>query len=277
MRPENLSKGSAMSKRVVVDIVDHVASVRMSRPEKQNALDSAMFEGLSEAGRSLQHEAGVRAVILHAEGEHFCAGIDVSMFSSGAVSPEKLDRLEDSIANYFQHPAYVWKELRVPVICVVKGNTFGGGLQIALGADIRIASPNARLSIMEVNWGLIPDLAISSSLKQVMPLDRIKELTFTGRIVDGEEALALGLVTQLSTDPLAAARAMAKQIAASSPDAIQSAKRLIDEGFKLSDEESLRMEAELQLGVLAGPNQAEAVKARLAKRSPEFKDRLSSK
>lgn len=261
-----------MSNRVVVDIHEHVASVRLSRPEKQNALDFAMFEALSEAGRELKSNAAVRAVVLHGEGEHFCSGIDTTFFASGGVDPAMLQPLEDSAANFFQHPAYVWRELSVPVICAIDGNCFGGGLQIALGADIRIASPTARLSIMEIRWGLIPDIAISATLRNVMPIDRVKALTFSGRIVSGDEAASLGLVTQANDEPLDAAITMASSIAASSPDAIRSAKHLINESWALSDAETLKLEAELQLNVLAGPNQAEAVRAQMERRPPKFSD-----
>ena len=262
-----------MSNRVVVDTQDHVASVRLNRPGKQNALDFAMFEALSDAGRALKSDATVRAVVLHAEGEHFCSGIDTGFFASGGVEPGMLKPLDDSPANFFQHPAYVWRELPVPVICAIEGNCFGGGLQIALGADIRIAAPAARLSVMEIRWGLIPDIAISATLRNVMPVDRVKELTFSGRIVSGEEAAALGLVTQVDDAPVDAAMAMAKAIASSSPDAIQSAKRLINESWALSDAETLKLEAELQLKVLAGSNQAEAVRAQMQRRPPNFADR----
>ncbi len=261
-----------MSNRVVVDIKDHVASVRMSRPEKQNALDWAMFEQLSEAGRALKSNPEVRAVLLHAEGEHFCAGIDTSVFATGGIEMDMFKPREDSSANFFQHPAYVWRELEVPVICAIEGNCFGGGLQIALGADIRIASPNARLSVMEIRWGLIPDLGLSATLRNIMPIDRVKELTFTGRIVDGEEAGSLGLVTQVSDTPLDAAMALATAIAASSPDAIQTAKRLLNDCWALSDAETLQLEAQLQLKVMAGPNQAEAVRAQMERRPPQFTD-----
>ena len=259
-----------MSDRVVVDVQDHVASVRLNRPEKQNALDFEMFEALSQAGRALRSDMAVRAVVLHGEGEHFCSGIDTGFFASGGVEPGMLKPLDDSPANFFQHSAYVWRELAVPVICAIDGNCFGGGLQIALGADIRIASPAARLSIMEIRWGLIPDIAISATLRNVMPIDRVKELTFSGRIVGGEEAATLGLVTQVNAAPRDAAMAMAKSIAASSPDAIQSAKQLINDSWALSDAETLKLEADLQLDVLTGPNQAEAVRAQMERRPPKF-------
>lgn len=261
-----------MSNRVVVDVVDHVASVRLNRPEKQNALDFDMFEALSAAGRALKSDATVRAVVLHAEGEHFCSGIDTSVFANSGLAADMFQPCDDSAANTFQHPAYVWRELSVPVICAVQGNCFGGGLQIALGADIRIAAPTARLSVMEIRWGLIPDLAMSATLRNVMPIDRVKELTFSGRIVSGDEAASLGLVTQLNDAPLDAATAMAQSIATSSPDAIQSAKRLINDSWALSDAEALRLEAELQLKIFAGPNQAEAVRAQMERRPPKFSD-----
>ena len=174
--------------------------------------------------------------------------------------------------NWFQRAAYDWLRLPVPVIAALHGNCFGGGLQIALGADIRIAAPDARLSVMEVKWGLVPDMAITRTLPRLVGIDVAKELTYTGRIVSRREAAALGLVTRTADDPLAAARELAAEIAARSPDAVRAAKRLYDETWTAPAAETLALEAELQLGLIGSPNQLAAVTAGFTKEPAEFVD-----
>lgn len=216
----------------------------------------------------------MRAVVLRGEGDNFCAGIDTSVFdeSHAADLRELMQPQADSPANFFQRPAYVWREVPVPVICAIRGYAFGGGLQIALGADLRFATPDARLSIMEVRWGLIPDLAISTTARNVVAADRLKELAFSGRIVSGEEALGLGLVTALHPDPYAAAMLMATEIAGRSPDAIRGMKRLFNEGLDVPEAEALALESRIQSGIMGQPNQREAVLANIEKRKPDFRD-----
>ena len=174
--------------------------------------------------------------------------------------------------NYFQRSAYDWTTLPMPVIAAVHGNCFGGGLQIALGADIRIAAPDARLSVMEVKWGLIPDMAITRALPRLVGIDVAKELTFTGRVFDGEEACRLGVVTRTAADPLAAARELAETIASRSPDAVRGAKRLLDESWTGPPQDTLSLEAELQLGLIGSPNQLAAVAAGFTQQPPDFVD-----
>jgi len=261
-----------MNDRVSVDINNQVATVTLSRAAKQNALDFSMFEALTAAGVELAGRRDVRAVVLRGDGDHFCSGMDVSVFQGGSIDPKLLAPSEDSPANFFQRPAYIWRELPMPVICAVKGNTFGGGLQIALGADIRIASPGARLSIMEVQWGLIPDLAITTTLRHILPVDKLKLLTYTGRVLSGSEALVWGLVTDVADDPDQAAQDLAAGIASLSPDAIRGAKRLINTAWSLNEADALGLEARIQSGILTSPNTAEAARARAEKRPPVFKD-----
>ena len=264
-----------MSDRVRVDIDNSVATVMLNRPDKHNAVDLAMFEALLEAGDSLREESSVRAVVLHGNGRNFCAGIDVSVFGGegiGAVGDHLMDPCERSPANLFQSAAWVWQEVPVPVIAALRGVVFGAGLQIALGADIRYASPDIQMSIMEIKWGIIPDMAISSTALHLLPGDKIKELAFTGRIVSGSEAAATGLVTSLTEDPLEAAQSLAREIAGRSPDAIRAIKRLINESWQTATPASLRREAELQLTVMGGANQIEAVAANMEKRAPNFSD-----
>jgi enoyl-CoA hydratase/carnithine racemase len=259
--------------RVRVQTADHVAVVSLTRGEKHNALDVPMLEAIIAAAERLTSEPEVRAVVLHGEGPSFCSGLDVaSIMASDGGPAGLLDRLRDAVPNWFQRAAYDWVRLPVPVIAAVHGNCFGGGLQIALGADIRIAAPDARLSVMEVRWGLIPDMAITRTLPRLVRLDVAKELTYTGKVITGIEARELGIVTEVSDEPLAAARALAADIANRSPDAVRAAKRLLDSTWNASVEESLALEAELQLGLIGSPNQVAAVAAGLAERSPEFVD-----
>jgi enoyl-CoA hydratase/carnithine racemase len=263
--------------RVSVSVTAGVADVRLNRPEKRNALDPAMFAGLVEAGERLRSDVSVRAVVLSGEGADFCAGLDFTSFRA-MTSGERLSataQLPSSAGPAKaagQRAAYVWAELPVPVIAAVRGNALGGGLQIALGADIRIVAPDARLSVMEVTWGLIPDMTGTQLLPELVGRDVAKELTWTGRVVNGDEAAALGLCTRTDPDPLRAALALAAEIAARSPHAVRAAKRLLDLGGRVDLEAGFAAE-QTEIGALIGsPNQVEAVTARFEKRDPTFED-----
>ncbi|HTF35627.1 MAG TPA: crotonase/enoyl-CoA hydratase family protein [Myxococcota bacterium] len=269
-----------MNDRVLCSVKEGVADVRLNRPDKLNALDLAMFEALVETGRSLMREPGLRSVVLSGEGRAFCAGLDFSSFAAlaGGPSPgpqpsrQLFDRDAESPANFAQRAAFIWTELPVPVIAAIHGVAYGGGLQIALGADIRFVAPDARLSVMEVKWGLVPDMSGTQTLRHLVRLDVAKELAFTGRVVGGSEAVGLGLATHLSDTPQEAARALAREIAGKSPDAVRAAKRLLSSAFVSGTEEGLRLEQSLQGALLGRPNQVEAVKANLEKREPRFLD-----
>jgi enoyl-CoA hydratase/carnithine racemase len=263
-----------MSEPVQVSIRDHIAEVTLNRPDKANAVDLAMFDALGAAGRALAENRTVRAVVMTGAGDNFCAGIDVSLLTDDqcAIDSKALSPVESSPANRFQLASYTWRQLQVPVICAIRGVAFGAGFQIAMGADLRYARPDSSLSIMEIKWGLIPDMAITTTLRDVLAVDRAKEMAWSGRVVGGEEAFQLGLVTALHDDPLAAAVETAQAICVKSPDAIRSMKRLFNTAWRLSDAEALALEAELQLGVLGKQNQLEAVMANMQKRSPDFDD-----
>ncbi len=262
-----------MSERVAIDIDGHVAEVRLNRPDKYNAIDLAMFEALSDAASEIAANSAVRAVVLAGAGDNFCAGIDTGIFQEQFDFMTALATpLEPSPANLFQRPGYAWRELPQPVVCAIQGVCYGGGLQIAAGADIRYATADARLSILEIKWGMIPDMAMTTTLRDVVPVDEIKDLTFTGRMLDGNEALELGIVTTLHDDPLAAARELAQSIARRSPDAIRRSKKLLNAAWQLPDAEALQLEARLQGEVIGKPNQMEAVMANFQKREPNFKD-----
>ncbi len=262
-----------MSESVVVEKDGPIAMVQLNRPQKHNAVDREMFEAFIDVGRSLAADRSVRAVVLTGAGENFCAGIDVSVFAGGGeISPDKLAPREDSNANFFQSAAYVWREMPVPVLAALKGVVFGAGLQIALGADVRIAHAEAKLSVLEIKWGIVPDMGFTTVLPSLMPLDQALSLTWTGRVVSGSEAASLGLVTSLAEDPERSALEFAESVSRRSPDAIRAAKQLMKDAWADRDAELLRLEAEWQLRVLGAPNQREAVSANLERREPKFVD-----
>jgi len=259
--------------RVSIDVQDHVATVTLTRPEKHNALDLAMFEALLDAAQEVSATPGVRAVVLHGEGKSFCSGLDVaSVMSSLSGSNGSQDTLAGEVPNRFQRAAYDWLTLPMPVVAAIHGNCLGGGFQIALAADIRIATPDARLSVMEAKWGLIPDMSITQTLPKLVGIDVAKELTYTARVFSGEEGLRLGVVSHLAEDPLAAARQLAAEIAQRSPDAVRGAKRLFNETWNRPPQEGLRLEAELQRTLIGSPNQLAAVTAGLTKEPAAFVD-----
>ena len=246
----------------------------MTRVDKHNALDQAMFEGLMNAAAQLAEDNSVRAIVLHGEGKSFCSGLDVASFMSGRGGTGiLLERDSERLANFAQRVSYDWSLVPAPVIAAIHGNCFGGGLQVALGADIRIAAPDSKLSVMEIKWGLVPDMGITQALPRLVPIDVAKELTYTGRIISGSEASALGLVTRNSDDPLASAVALATEIAQKSPDAVRAAKRLYDQTWVSDDAAgALKLESELQAGLIGKPNQLAAVMAGMSGEPPVFVD-----
>ncbi len=262
---------------VTIDMQDGVADVRLNRAEKYNALSPEMFQAIVDAGEQLATARELRAVVLSGNGKGFCAGLDMTSMAglaeggSGSGGGGLLAR-DERPENFAQRPAMVWKRLPVPVIAALHGVVYGGGAQIALGADIRIASPDVKLSVMEIKWGLIPDMSLSQTLRDLVPLDVAKELTFTGRILSGAEAQALGLVTRVEEDPLAQALALAQEIAGKSPDAIRAGKRLLETVWHADERTGLELEASLQLSLIGQPNQVEAVNANFEKRAPAFRD-----
>lgn len=275
-----------MSDRVTVSVADGVADVRLNRGDKLNALDPAMFVAIAETGARLAADSSVRAVVLSGEGRAFCAGLDFSSFMAMAGQDDAGGRGEDDdgpsaaalvstdgrITHLAQQAAHVWSEVPVPVIAAVWGHCLGGGLQIAAGADLRIVHPEATLSILEIRWGLTPDMTITATLPRLVGLDVAKELTWTGRSITGEEAYRIGLATRLSDDPRADAMALAQEIAGKSPDAIRGAKRLFEQSGRVPLAQQYADER-TEIGQLIGrPNQIEAVTAFFEKRPPVFSD-----
>jgi enoyl-CoA hydratase/carnithine racemase len=262
-----------MQERVVLEIQGHVAIVTLNRPDKKNAVDIAMFEALAGTAASIAANSSLRAVVLRGAGGNFSAGIDIAAFQDGDVAGKgRMLPLDGTPANFFQNAAYVWASLPIPVIAALEGYVFGAGLQIAAGADIRYATAETRLSVMEIKWGLIPDMALSATLRHVMPLDRVRGLAYSGKIVGGDEALQLGLVTALKVDPFSSAVEFANDVSGRSPDAIRSLKSLTSAGWSLPAADALRMEADLQTRLMGSANQQEAVAANFARRKPQFRD-----
>jgi enoyl-CoA hydratase/carnithine racemase len=267
------------SERVTVTIDAGVADVRLNRPDKLNALDAAMFDALVDVGERLGADPTVRAVVLSGEGRGFCSGLDFASFQAmaGAERDSRVtnrlgERTETRITNHGQQAAFVWTELPVPVIAAMHGVALGGGLQIALAADLRLVAPDARLSVLEVRWGLIPDMTGTHMLRRLVPLDVAKELTWTGRMVSGTDAVRLGLATQLSDDPRGDALALAAQLAASNPYAIRGAKQLLNQSGLVSQEQQFKDESRVMGSLIGSPNQVEAVASYFEKRSPVFAD-----
>jgi enoyl-CoA hydratase/carnithine racemase len=261
---------------------DGVVELQLARADKMNALDPAMFDALIAAGEALRGDTSVRAVVISGRGKAFCAGLDMASFqrmqdnSAGAqvlgegAAGADLAARTHGISNAAQQVAMVWREVPVPVIAAVHGVAFGGGLQVALGADIRIVAPDTRLSVMEIKWGLVPDMAGMVLMRELARADVVRELTYTGRVFSGEEALRIGFATRLSADPLGEALQMAHEIAQKSPDAIRAGKRLLNGAASLGAAELLMAESVEQKALIGSPNQAEAVKANMERRAPRF-------
>ncbi|RYF76647.1 MAG: crotonase/enoyl-CoA hydratase family protein [Comamonadaceae bacterium] len=260
-----------------------VVALRLNRPDKMNALDPAMFDALIAAGEALGREPSLRAVVLSGAGRAFCAGLDMQSFArmadgavagmlGGSADGSDLTRRTHGLANVAQQVAWVWRQLPVPVIAAVHGVAFGGGLQVALGADLRLVAPDTRMSVMEIKWGLVPDMAGMVLMRSLVRDDVIRELVYSGRIVDAEEALRIGLATRVCADPLEEALRTAHEIAGRSPDAVRAAKRLLNRMDGDHAAELLVAESREQAALIGGANQAEAVRANLERREPRFVD-----
>ena len=269
-----------MEQRVSISISQGIADVRLVRADKMNALDAAMFDALVAATARLATEKGLRAVVLSGEGRAFCAGLDMGRFAAmndnggnGIAGGEKRDLTvrTHGLANFPQAAVWGWRQLPVPVIAAIQGVAFGGGFQLALGADMRLLAPDARMSIMEIKWGLVPDMAGTPILASLVRDDILRELTYTGRIFSAQEAMTYGLATRICDDPRAAALELALEIAGKSPDAIRAAKRLLN-NLSVDPGPALLAESVEQQKLLGSPNQLEAVRANIEKRAPRFAD-----
>ena len=257
-----------------------VVELQLARAEKMNALDPAMFDALIDAGERLRSDTEARAVVISGRGKAFCAGLDMRSFErmdqgginvmgEGVAGVDLLVRTH-GLANAAQQVAMTWRNVPVPVIAAVHGVAFGGGLQVALGADIRIVAPDTKLSVMEIKWGLVPDMAGMVLMRELARTDVVRELSFTGRIFSGEEAFKMGFATRLSAEPLADALQMAHDIATKSPHAIRAGKRLLNASLSHSTAEMLLAESVEQKALIGSANQLEAVRANIERRSPKF-------
>ena len=267
-----------MEERVSISISEGVADVRLVRADKMNALDQAMFEALVAATERLSKEKGVRVVVLSGEGRAFCAGLDMGRFAAmkegggnGIPGGENRDltKRTHGQANFPQQAVWGWRQLPVPVIAAVHGVAFGGGFQLSLGADMRFLSPDARMSVMEIKWGLVPDMAGTPILASLVRDDILRDLTYTGRIFSAQEALSYGLATRVCDDPRAAAFELAHEIASKSPDAIRACKRMLN-NLSVNPGPALLAESVEQMKLMGSPNQLEAVRANIEKRAPRF-------
>jgi enoyl-CoA hydratase/carnithine racemase len=267
-----------MNDRVTIDIQDGVADVRLVRTDKMNALDDAMFAALIAAGERLKAEKGVRAVVLSGEGRAFCAGLDMGNFGkmasgerSGGTGLVDTPRT-DSGANRAQNAVMVWRDVPVPVIAAVHGVALGGGFQLTLGADMRFVAPDAKMAVLEIKWGLVPDMAGIALLRGLVRDDVARDLTYTGRIFTGEEALGLGIATRVCADPRAEALEAAREIAGKNPAAIRANKRLLNLMADGDQHAILKAESVEQTALIGSPGNIEAVMANMEKRPPVFQD-----
>ncbi|MCS3763643.1 crotonase/enoyl-CoA hydratase family protein [Bradyrhizobium centrosematis] len=264
-----------MTDRVRVTVVDDVAHVRLNRPDKMNALDPAMFAALIEAGADLRDSPEIRAVVLSGEGRAFCAGLDLERLVATTrgeplLPPVDLTQRTHGVANYAQHLVWLWRELPVPVIAAVHGVAFGGGFQLALGADLRYLAPDTKLAVIETKWGLVPDMCGTQLMRHLAREDIVRELTYTGRVFSADEAVTYGFATRLVDDPVAAALATAREIAGRSPDAIRAAKRLLNLSATCQVATGLAAETAEQAALLGSVNHVEAVRSNLEGRTPRW-------
>jgi len=267
-----------MEERIRVDMQGGVADVRLIRSDKMNALDDAMFSALVETGERLKTLKGLRAVVLSGEGRAFCAGLDMGNFGKmtsgerrGGAGLVDMPRTPGG-SNRAQHAVMVWRELPVPVIAAVHGVAFGGGFQLALGPDIRIVAPDTRMAVLEIKWGLVPDMAGLVLLRGLVRDDVARELTYTGRIFSGEEAFAMGIATRVSNDPHGEAMKLAAEIAGKNPDAVRAGKRLFNLVADADQKTILLHESKEQGGLIGTPNQVEAVMSNMQKRAANYND-----
>ncbi|HWK36135.1 MAG TPA: crotonase/enoyl-CoA hydratase family protein [Sphingomonas sp.] len=260
-----------MADRVAIALTDGIADVRLIRADKMNAIDPAMFDAIITAIDRLSDTAGLRVVVLSGDGRAFCAGLDMASMASGGSGIDIVTRTHGS-ANRVQQVAWGWRTLAVPVIAAVHGIAFGGGLQIASGADIVVARPDTRMSVMEMKWGIVPDMAGFALWRGRVRDDVLRELAYTAAEFDGAAAVAHGFVTRTADDPRAEALALAAAIAGRNPHAIRAAKRLANLAVETDTATILKAESAEQGRLLRAPNQVEAVMANMQKRAPNFTD-----
>ncbi|WP_144212656.1 crotonase/enoyl-CoA hydratase family protein [Shewanella donghaensis] len=264
------------NKLVTIVMEDGIAYVTLNRPEKYNALNLEMFIAIDRTIKSLKKDKSVNAVILSGAGGNFCSGLDVkSVAKSPSIAVKLLFKWLPGNANLAQRVSIGWQRLPIPVIAVLDGCCFGGGVQIALGADMRIADENAKLSIMESKWGLVPDMGGLAALRQVMPKDKALQLTYSAEVLPAPEALEMGLVTEVSDQPHQRALELAKQFLMRSPDANAAIKLSINNSWSASVRRLLSRESLSQIRLLAGKNRLIAASREIKKSEKPYKSRQS--
>lgn len=262
------------SPRATVTFDNHIAHVRLTRADKINAVDDAMINAVIAAGEEVA-ASDARVCVISGEGKGFCAGIDVA--GLGAMIGQDPNALlmprthGAGTTNKWQEVAMIWTRVPIPVIAAVHGVCFGAGLQLALGADIRIAAPDAKLAVMEMKWGIVPDMGAMVLLPRLVRSDVLRKLTYTGTPITAQQAEAWGLVTECVEDPLAAAMALAASLTEKSPSALRAAKALIAVAETDRPEVVLLEESRAQAELVGKPHQMEVVAATLQKRTPVFK------
>ncbi|SDW37067.1 crotonase/enoyl-CoA hydratase family protein [Marinobacter mobilis] len=265
---------STDNQRVLLDIQQGIATVTLNRPDKYNGLDMAMFDAIAQVAKKLKKDRSVRVVILKGAGEAFCSGLDVGKVMKNPVNFVKLlIKPGRKISNLAQDMGYLWRQVPAPVIAVTHGYCFGGGFQIALGADFRFSTRDCEFSIMESKWGLIPDMSLAVTLRELISIDLAKELTMTARRFNGEEAKAMGLVSRVCDDPLAQAQAFAEELAQRSPDAVAASKLLFNRTWSAPDKTALDWETRLQKKVIGRANQRTAIARNTGKPEQEYQER----
>ncbi|MGB8403902.1 MAG: crotonase/enoyl-CoA hydratase family protein [Mycobacterium sp.] len=248
--------------RITVDVRDGIAYATLNRADKMNSLDLPLLEALASVPAELARDRSVRVVILRGDGRAFCTGLDFAGAKlSGLTAVRNFGKLPGQTTNLFQKACWAWRELPVPVIASLHGHCYGGGMQLALAADFRIATPDCKMSIMESRWGLIPDMTGSVTLRELLPMDVAKRLTMTAEIFPATDALRYGLVTSVADDPVAAAEELAAQLIERSPDALAATKKLFHSTWTSAPRWAFWTESALQLRLLRGRNHRLARKA----------------
>ncbi len=260
--------------RVSVTYENHIAQVRLTRADKMNAVDQGMIDAVIAAGQEVA-ASDARCVVLSGEGKAFCAGIDISGLS-GMIGKDPAELLMPrshggGTTNQWQEVAMIWARMDIPVIAAIHGVCFGAGMQLALGADIRIAAPGTKFAVMEMKWGIVPDMGGMVLLPKLVRTDVLRRLTYTAEQIDAAQAERWGLITEIADDPMADAIALATVIAGKSPSAVRAAKRLIAVAVTADEATVLDAESRAQCGLMGKPHQMEVVAAEFGKRPAVFK------
>ncbi len=251
----------------------HLFEIILNRPDKRNAINLDVLDGLAAAAQEAA-SLDVRAIVLRGEGKAFSAGLDFGMAMSGGFPLEPgMAEFRFQLTERIQRPLTMLENLDKPVIAALHGVCIGFGLEIALAADLRVTAPDTKLSLPETALGLVPDVGGTTRLLRTVGRSRAKDIIFTARDVEPEEALRIGLVDRISADPLATARELATTIAGNAPLAVGLAKRVIERSGDVDKRTSFDLEGMAQSVCLRSEDFMEGIQARMQKRTPDFKGR----